>query len=80
MRADQREFLSVLGHFYLQHGQVEKALTLLRASVVLAPDDLALLRMLSWPICVPAMPVARSTPPGATAPRVAMRAIPRRSI
>jgi Flp pilus assembly protein TadD len=48
LRADQREFLSVLGHFYLQHGQVGKALTLLRASVVLAPDDLALLRMLSW--------------------------------
>jgi Flp pilus assembly protein TadD len=45
---DQREFLGVLGHFYLQHGQVEKALTLLRASVVLAPDDQGLLKMLSW--------------------------------
>jgi type III secretion protein Y len=46
--ADQREYLALLAWFYLQHGEPQKALVLLRAGARLAPDDLQILKSLAF--------------------------------
>jgi type III secretion protein Y len=48
MNADQREYLALLAWFYLQHGEPEKALILLRAGARLAPDDRQILKSLAF--------------------------------
>lgn len=48
MEPGQKEALSVLGYFFIQHGRPDKALTLFKALDVLFPDDAHVLKSLSY--------------------------------
>lgn len=48
MRTDHRDILSVLGHFFLEHGQTDKALVLLNALQALFPEDPGIAKSLSY--------------------------------
>jgi predicted Zn-dependent protease len=48
MRDDQKEFLAILGYFYLQHGEPGRAMVLLRALDAVSPDDPEVLKSLSY--------------------------------
>ncbi|MBK8508153.1 MAG: tetratricopeptide repeat protein [Candidatus Competibacteraceae bacterium] len=48
MRTDHKDMLSVLGHFFLEHGQTDKALVLLDALQALFPEDPDIAKSLSY--------------------------------
>lgn len=48
MSPEQREYLALLAWLYLQHGETDKAIVLLRAGARLAPDDIQILKMLAY--------------------------------
>ena len=47
-RTEQTEALQVLADIYLDQGQIERAVTLLSAMAVLKPDEVSILRALSY--------------------------------
>lgn len=48
MRTEHKEILSVLGYFFLEHGQPDKALVLLEALGALFPADPGIAKSLSY--------------------------------
>lgn len=48
MRTEHKDILSVLGYFFLEHGQADKALVLLEALGALFPEDPGIAKALSY--------------------------------